>query len=63
MSTPVTSSAWVILFRRDSVVDQDTYSISLSVGTSTESEVRALVRSIEKLGYVDVTYALRLVLP
>lgn len=63
MATPVTSMTWEVLFRRDSLTDQSTYSLSINAITITESVVKDIVKRLEKKGYTDVTYALRIVLP
>jgi hypothetical protein len=63
VSTPATSIDWAVLFRRNSLTDQTTYSATYDAVDVTEAQVKDLVRRLEKLGYVEVTYALRVVLP
>lgn len=63
MATPVTSIRWAVLFSRESLVDQTTYESTYDAVDVTETQVKELVRRLEKLGYVNVTYSLRVVLP
>lgn len=63
MATPATSIDWSVLFERQSVNDQQTYSATYDAVDVTESQIKDLVRRLEKLGYVNVSYALRVVLP
>jgi hypothetical protein len=63
VATPVTSIDWQVLFRRQSLTDQANYSSTYDAVDVTEAQIKDLVRRLEKLGYIEVTYALRVVLP
>lgn len=63
MATPATSIEWAVLFQRESLTDQTIYSATYDAVDVTEAQVKDLVRRLEKLGYIKVTYALRVVLP
>ena len=62
MATPVTSSAWQVTFKRFSVLDQDTYLISLPDETP-KAVVNAIASELRSLGYVDVDVVFAVVLP
>jgi DNA-binding Lrp family transcriptional regulator len=63
VATPATSIDWAVLFREQSVSNMTTYSATYDAVDVTEAQVKDLVRRLEKLGYIEVTYALRVVLP
>lgn len=63
MATPATSINWVVLFQRASLTDNNTYSATYDAVNVTEPQIKDLVRRLGKLGYINVTYALRVVLP
>ena len=62
MATPVTSTAWVVSFKVDSVTEQRTFSITLA-NTVPRSVVLGLVTELRLLGYVNVDMVLSVVLP
>jgi len=62
MATPVTSIAWNITFKRDSLVDQATYITTLATSAPKSTAVQ-LQREIEALGFVNVDLVLAVVLP
>lgn len=63
MATPITTLKWRLQLQRASLVDSEYYYIEYNSDVVTKQQLSDLVKSLQGLGYVNVSFGLLVSLP